>query len=817
MAWRTLGLALVAVLGYAVNIGPFTLYDRYSNTDFNVSGTYWGDIPVTYNFKPYNEIKWIQQFDQSVDYSLGIFQGYENNSVSYTYHNYSGGSTDNGCDGNPRSLQLSFVCAGATTFFVNNVDDNVPCAMTGTYSSPNNCGFSYALGEEARSPSMTPSASTTPSESVSPSESQSLSVSASNAPSVSESHSDTPSPTQSRSDTPSPTNSRSIAPSPTVSRSVSQTPTVTPISVCQRARMMTTGLIENVQGDALYFVRHWSNITHPYGAIELIIGQNPTCTETSTTCSCHYITGPRTGCASGSQGFITYTYGTQTRTTFVQQNPMCTYYYATTLDLSSPTPSPSLSLSLSPSPTPSASALSPSVSPSVSRSISVSRSVSPWRQPTILVNAGLHFANTQGHRGLYYKYYDANDTLVDFDFYTNEWSLPGSFCRITSSILHPNAPTGCGGTTYGFCKPMIQWINTNYTSYTDFIILFTAQQTFVDTTTRDGVIVNFYINDQLVENKTSPFTITNNYNSTLVNSVTLSIDPQQYCDNDGTTYGFLVAAVAPTPSVSTSISPSVSASVSPSMSQSSTVSESSSVSQSESPSLSQSNTVTPSPAPNRIVAAGAPAVLDTGGIMSTTAIILSASVGTGALIVAVGSAAAQLTASAGSAVANASQSITSERPNQQRQQKKEEEEERKHKCMCGTCPPPKIPKLKVSSAFGNDSEEETEEEEDNSAMPILTSEQLLAMETPIRSKSSKSGSAALASAALPHIYKQLNITPSHKCVCKICGEPIEKLPKLKRNGGNSASSESATPVKILVTFDEYRYVVSRFRGSLKRV
>ena len=165
------------------------------------------------------------------------------------------------------------------------------------------------------SPSLT--SSKTASASVDPSDTQTSSVSRSVSASVSADATDTKtasvSATTSKSESLSRTISRSesasvsgtrassssisASRSPSVSFSASTTVSTTvsrsPIGVCSDAHTYFNGVSSTVVDvTATYHVRHWVNVTHDLTPpAEQFIGANPTCTQTSISCTCLYTGG----------------------------------------------------------------------------------------------------------------------------------------------------------------------------------------------------------------------------------------------------------------------------------------------------------------------------------------------------------------------------------------------------------------------------------------------------------------------------------------------------------------------------------------------
>jgi len=220
------------------------------------------------------------------------------------------------------------------------------------------------------SPSITPSVTKSPvspsltaSETASTSVSRSVtasgsidrtvtqSVSGSRSVSASESTDRTSSRSESRSQTDSRTMSRSMSASraPSVSRTTSRSATATSTGVCSDARTYFDGVWTTVvHATATYHVRHWVNVTHDLTPpAEQFIGANPTCTQTSTTCTCTYTGGDSlNGCTINRYATISYTYGSPQTTMYTTQSPLCAYFFASTIFIPSRTPSTTMSRSI---------------------------------------------------------------------------------------------------------------------------------------------------------------------------------------------------------------------------------------------------------------------------------------------------------------------------------------------------------------------------------------------------------------------------------------------------------------------------------------
>jgi hypothetical protein len=440
----------------------------------------------------------------------------------------------------------------------------------------------------SESMSISPSESGTPSETASISES--MSISPSNAPSISETVSISASMTLSSTETPSPVSpsmSPSISPSISVSKSVtaSRSPSHSPVGVCNHAQAMLYGTYEWVigpSGSLYYYILHGTNVSHIYSPSYMLMGKNPTCTETTTTCTCTYTQGDSAVCSYPRQSTITYSYGTETKTTFTQQNPACIYYFSTTLNIISPTPSSSISPSISPSVTPSASPIDGVVE--------------------LIADSTADFQPIQGNNGWYYNYYNDSMMINPFPNFgpnplnvPNNWLISGSYCRINMNAIHGNSPYDCNSPSYGWCYPSLYWLNMNY-SYKHFIVNVKASHTLYTPPGIDGVKLNISINNNQIDSYQTPFTVNKNYTATNITDVEVVLDPIHGCFSDKTDqnvkiYAYKPVMFSPTPSGSPSVS--ITKSHSPSKSASPSFSSSQTNSLTATPSITGSITSTP--------------------------------------------------------------------------------------------------------------------------------------------------------------------------------------------------------------------------------
>ena len=218
------------------------------------------------------------------------------------------------------------------------------------------------------SPTPTPSLTKSPvSPSLTASETASTSVSRSVTASGSTDPTDSRSVTASRTESRSHSTTMSASRAPSVSRTTSASATVTSTGVCSDARTYFTGVWTTVvHATATYHVRHWVNVTHDLTPpAEQFIGANPTCTQTSTTCTCTYTGGDNTGgCTINRYATIVYTYGSPQTTTYTTQSPLCAYFFGSTIFIPSGTPSTSMTVSTTRSRAPSVSVtVTPTVTP----------------------------------------------------------------------------------------------------------------------------------------------------------------------------------------------------------------------------------------------------------------------------------------------------------------------------------------------------------------------------------------------------------------------------------------------------------------------
>lgn len=164
-------------------------------------------------------------------------------------------------------------------------------------------------------------------------------------------------------------------PSPTPSSSPS--PSVSPSGMCYVVNNLLYG---KVYKDGYYTVVHGINASHAYNPSPIILGVNPTCTESPGICTCSYTGGSTFSCPYTRSATLRYQYGSTTTMSFVSESPVCRYTFNMFINFNSVTPTPSTSPSFTPAGSPTVSkttsvSLSPSVSPSRSSSVSVTSSV----------------------------------------------------------------------------------------------------------------------------------------------------------------------------------------------------------------------------------------------------------------------------------------------------------------------------------------------------------------------------------------------------------------------------------------------------------
>ena len=253
---------------------------------------------------------------------------------------------------------------------------------TNTASSTGSRSVSASVSTDrtdSRSPSLTAS--------ISRSESLSRTNSRSESASVANSRSESASVSGTRAASSSVTVSRSPSLSFSASKTVSATATKTSTGVCSDARTYFDGVwVTVVDATATYHVRHWVNVTHDLTPPnEQFIGANPTCTQTSTSCTCTYTGGDSTGgCTINRYASITYTYGASQTTSYVTQSPLCAYFFSSTIFIPSATPSVTGSSSISQS-----IAASPSFSRSTTRTPTATPSVAPNLNFNVVTIAGM--------------------------------------------------------------------------------------------------------------------------------------------------------------------------------------------------------------------------------------------------------------------------------------------------------------------------------------------------------------------------------------------------------------------------------------------
>ncbi len=165
-------------------------------------------------------------------------------------------------------------------------------------------------------------------------------------------------------------------PSPTPSPSPS--PTVSPSGMCYVVHNLLYG---KVYTDGYYTVVHGINASHAYNPSPIILGKNPTCTESPGICTCAYTGGSTFSCPYTRSATLRYQYGSTTTMTFVNESPVCRYTFNMFINFDSPTPTSTVSPSFTPAGSPTVSkttsvSLTPSVSPSRTSSVSITMSIS---------------------------------------------------------------------------------------------------------------------------------------------------------------------------------------------------------------------------------------------------------------------------------------------------------------------------------------------------------------------------------------------------------------------------------------------------------
>lgn len=163
-------------------------------------------------------------------------------------------------------------------------------------------------------------------------------------------------------------------PSPSPTPSVTVSPTVSPSGMCYVVHNLLYG---KVYTDGYYTVVHGINASHAYNPAPIILGKNPTCTESPGICTCAYTGGSTFSCPYTRAATLRYQYGATTTMTFVNESPVCRYTFNMFINFNSVSPTPSPSPSFTPAGSPTVSktpsvSLSSSVSPSRSSSASAS-------------------------------------------------------------------------------------------------------------------------------------------------------------------------------------------------------------------------------------------------------------------------------------------------------------------------------------------------------------------------------------------------------------------------------------------------------------
>ena len=168
-------------------------------------------------------------------------------------------------------------------------------------------------------------------------------------------------------------------PSPTPSPSPS--PSVSPSGMCYVVNNLLYG---KVYTDGYYTVVHGINASHAYNPSPIMLGVNPSCTESPGICTCSYTGGSTFSCPYTRSATLRYQYGATTTMTFVSESPVCRYTFNMFINFNSVSPTPSTSSSFTPAGSPTVSkTTSVSLSPSVSSSLSSSPSVTSSATPSI--------------------------------------------------------------------------------------------------------------------------------------------------------------------------------------------------------------------------------------------------------------------------------------------------------------------------------------------------------------------------------------------------------------------------------------------------
>ena len=195
------------------------------------------------------------------------------------------------------------------------------------------------------------------------------------------------------------------------------------------------------------------------------------------------------------------------------------------------------------------------------------------------------FSGTQGYKGWSYERTWGGE-LEPFTDFGDSWNLPGSYCSISESAMHPNtAGDGmCAAPNMGLCSPSLHWDSSAYQqNYTNFSVTLTASHSVSFSASRDGVALKVYINNNLTDTFETPFDVTATYAN--VNQFRADLDPKTSCNFDGTSYSVTVDADLKPPTTPT-VTPSetTTASVTPSETTTATPTTSSTYSASPTPS-----------------------------------------------------------------------------------------------------------------------------------------------------------------------------------------------------------------------------------------
>lgn len=178
------------------------------------------------------------------------------------------------------------------------------------------------------------------------------------------------------------------------------------------------------------------------------------------------------------------------------------------------------------------------------------------------------FSGTQGAGGWHYHYFDGNaeypleifgDSWIGG---TSSWQYPGSWCQIGSTIMHTTTAVGCD-TPFSYCAPVLRWVNPDQTH--NLSVSLSTSQTTTLSADRDGVNLTVKINNNPVDQFSTPFNISKIYSSQNISSFELYLDPKQDCNNDNTEFRIKVYGPDPTSTATASYtsSPTPSGSIAP--------------------------------------------------------------------------------------------------------------------------------------------------------------------------------------------------------------------------------------------------------------